>query len=1091
MEELGEINYENISLIFITLSLFIFDRFEGIAVQETTYLKEWCEECTKQYARLYCGFCIQLFCQKCYDLCHQPINEMSQHPHEQVDIFGKSMIRPIAEGDKSKVIIDNTFYLPEHEFEENDYKSKAKVDITKENSLSISKNYKASKDTTNIFNGDIFEVGERVLFMDPETNLEAYGRIVSELDMRHGEVAPTLIRGNESVLYYIVEKIDLLSSVGSIDKLLKVIAEKPPPPEYPLLYDVQYIPFRDNKLVAKELDKRIAAAKAVQELGPRKHLKDEVQNTRIGPETASTRFIEAMTGEHSGLTPPSTPRKSRINDLFFDPDELIPSSLHGKKSPSKVNISTNDFVESPASAISDLEPNGSPDNTIKTPNTHISYKSKSIQLPAMESSLKTTYLPSPRVSRDRLLINAISGLPSGVDTSKYSIQRAVKLFVFSDRELCKPEDRSKLLRSEKFQYIKNILERVFFKVFLELQRHHFRIWFNNMEYLKERQRFMLCRKIQCQLRIFLAKGRVSKLRDCKEEMIKSKWLAVHQQFCYCTKETPYSVTMDNKLFFETAADANRYAAFQRKMVMKVLKAVDLKRQGMLRLYLRHWRDSIDEFLENSLKFGHFQMEVIDNENDTQLLTSKEEQDRIIKLHIKLQCEGINSVGVDLDDYENVTTMPLLRDRYNVENTTIPPYHPSVGVSLPSLPELYTPKTAGERLSISDERRLDTLGFRGVTEGPTDHSCWIIPGRLAMGRIPYGMATKKGKSMAILNLLFAGLNSFCSLMEEEEENNLEKDLGINPIPTYFKSAIAGARMTITTAIHDAEAIIDENTEVIDNLPVFNERDPRYEKIKRERLRAQARIKLATESLIRTRKQLKNIPKENDASWFRQAFNMHNVPSIHEMNVILWNLEQRLSSGANIFMYSSDGHGRTGYICGLLLGRLYGLTYNEVLYRVQACHDCMKDEFGKKIHITCPQNPDQRESIKLILEFTNRVYKGSVFRTHTDPETFGDEIIRPARGTGKGINGPKADEPLVTRINKPVQFNFDLVRDTPKPPQSQKGRPPGDDGELSIHELYDTNNIGQAMDIIKQPKLVVLKQSKDASSIPSLRKRNKNR
>ena len=379
---------------------------------------------------------------------------MSQHPHEQLDVFGKSMVRPIAEGDKSNVVIDNSFYLPEYEFEENDYKSKAKVDITKENSLSISKNYKALKETNNIFNGDVFEVGERVLFMDPETNLEAYGRIVSELDMRHGEVAPTLIRGNGSVLYYIVEKIDLLSSVGSIDKLLKVIAEKPPPPEYPLLYDIQYIPFRDNKLVAKELDKRIAAAKAVQELGPRKHLKDEVQNTRIGPETASTRFIEAMAGEHSGLTPTSTPRKSRINDLFFDPDELIPSSPHSKISPTKVNNSTNVIVNSPASAISDLEPNRSPDNTIKTPSTHISYNA--IKLPEMESSLKTTYLQSPRVSRDRLLINAISGLPSGVDTAKYSIQRAVKLFVFSDRELCRPEDRSKLLRSEKFQYIKNI-----------------------------------------------------------------------------------------------------------------------------------------------------------------------------------------------------------------------------------------------------------------------------------------------------------------------------------------------------------------------------------------------------------------------------------------------------------------------------------------------------------------------------------------------------------------------------------------------------------------------------------------------------------
>lgn len=51
-----------------------------------------------------------------------------------------------------------------------------------------------------------------------------------------------------------------------------------------------------------------------------------------------------------------------------------------------------------------------------------------------------------------------------------------------------------------------------------------------------------------------------------------------------------------------------------------------------------------------------------------------------------------------------------------------------------------------------------------------------------------------------------------------------------------------------------------------------------------------------------------------------------------------LEERLRAGRNVFVFSRDGHGRTGLVGALLLGRLYGLTAREALERSQRVHDC---------------------------------------------------------------------------------------------------------------------------------------------------------
>ena len=96
-------------------------------------------------------------------------------------------------------------------------------------------------------------------------------------------------------------------------------------------------------------------------------------------------------------------------------------------------------------------------------------------------------------------------------------------------------------------------------------------------------------------------------------------------------------------------------------------------------------------------------------------------------------------------------------------------------------------------------------------------------------------------------------------------------------------------------------------------------------------------------------------------------------------ILWYLEDQLSKGTNIFLYCDNMHGRVGMIAGCLLGRLYGLTLTNTLYRIQACHDCAKSESylttTKNPPVNCPNKSIYRGLIADVLELSNRPFEGT--------------------------------------------------------------------------------------------------------------------
>jgi hypothetical protein len=86
-----------------------------------------------------------------------------------------------------------------------------------------------------------------------------------------------------------------------------------------------------------------------------------------------------------------------------------------------------------------------------------------------------------------------------------------------------------------------------------------------------------------------------------------------------------------------------------------------------------------------------------------------------------------------------------------------------------------------------------------------------------------------------------------------------------------------------------------------------------------------------------------------------------------------LVERYKRGENILIHCWGGHGRTGTICSILLGKLYPFTAEECLKRVQAVHDCRINPRGSR----APQTQGQIDQVIRLLE-----------QNHDEPEEYID-------------------------------------------------------------------------------------------------------
>ena len=287
----------------------------------------------------------------------------------------------------------------------------------------------------------------------------------------------------------------------------------------------------------------------------------------------------------------------------------------------------------------------------------------------------------------------------------------------------------------------------------------------------------------------------------------------------------------------------------------------------------------------------------------------------------------------------------------------------------------------------------------------------------MGRVPLGKANKMSSVDAISALVLAGISCFVSAMTEEEEDLIEQSLGLEACRNSIESAVVKARVAVIKILSENNHIIEEHSKIIERLPDVTKQSPSFEKVNRERLRSLARIRLANDAISRAQEQMKRLPK--DFQWLRVPMSPFDVPDASWLEEQLATLESKILDGATVYVYSHEGHGRCGVIAGCLLGRLYGLSANEALYRVQACHDCMHAELKRAQVVNCPQLPKQRDLVVEILNSTNRHFDGTIIRAVPDENGQPEAYLRAhVRGTPHGACSETTQKKLSTHIIGPL-------------------------------------------------------------------------
>lgn len=415
---------------------------------------------------------------------------------------------------------------------------------------------------------------------------------------------------------------------------------------------------------------------------------------------------------------------------------------------------------------------------------------------------------------------------------------------------------------------------------------------------------------------------------------------------------------------------------------------------------------------------------------------------------------------DERQYQNVSALSLGHARTTGPDsqTALPPYHPSLGISLPPALPVFLPQNAQQRLFATQETRLRYGAYKAHMQGPTDDSCWCIPGRVAMGGVPWGKASRRQSTPAITALMLQGVSTFVSLMEEDEEEALCEKLAIEPITVKMKKAAVGSKFSVDQIVAECGKQIEEYEMRLAALPVYAKSDPRFDDANRDKVRCLGRIKQAKQKAITARAQIDRFPKAFD--WIRIPLPAASAPTLNEMLPQLWELERRLGEGQNLFLYSREGHGRVGMVGAMLVGRLYGFKPLEALTRIQQSHDCMLSEEKRPVPLSCPQLPAQRSLVAQVVAHTNKPFQGVTWRSHSDPENLTDETHRPKPGVGQGMPithttslvMPEVVDPAASRQKQSIQFKIILEKDTKRPPPSPPGRTHAALPEPQLGDLY---------------------------------------
>ncbi|GFH24977.1 tyr_phosphatase_2 domain-containing protein, partial [Haematococcus lacustris] len=132
----------------------------------------------------------------------------------------------------------------------------------------------------------------------------------------------------------------------------------------------------------------------------------------------------------------------------------------------------------------------------------------------------------------------------------------------------------------------------------------------------------------------------------------------------------------------------------------------------------------------------------------------------------------------------------------------------------------------------------------------------------------------------------------------------------------------------------------------------------------RLRNRRSTSCTYPSSVRTRQQCNKVRAVTPSSGYQHAPCCHadgNVTTDSAMNRLAEDCIERVLRGEKLYIHCWGGHGRTGTLVAIMLGRLYNLPYTTALRYCQAFHDSRIYPQG----VRSPQTPVQRAQVRRLL------------------------------------------------------------------------------------------------------------------------------
>lgn len=462
-------------------------KFKGVLLEEDPLPDLICEECEKSKSVLKCEECDQVFCSYCFEICHvRPEMGAVLHPHEV-----NRAIRPIREGDRSRIIPDMSFKMPDYEYYEQE--------MVKHRNLTVPNSLAANGILSPVSNQPCMPLkyhrGDVLVYIDPVTNKEVYGRVESEWDLRNGNAAPSLIRGGEGALtHYVVRYL------GPVTPLVLCQLERDEDPttglsmnqsknkesrdanrlaklqSMPILEGVQSVQLRSERVLANRIDKRLNTMRYLRSHGPLNHLNPPIPKGFVG------------------------------DSLDEDDASLVPLGGNDEQKPTESEPPTG--IGGPRHSSSSSRVGA----TLSTSNV------KSTR-PLTLLELRTQALPAPVAAKRTLegvvaAYSLIAEVESSLSTNMHPydiskepplLERRQKIIILPESALAKPSDRVRLQELRRREDIRLILTKRFAMLFQDWVKYSFQLWVEwNREYTL-RLESIVAVKIQAQFRRWLCR----------------------------------------------------------------------------------------------------------------------------------------------------------------------------------------------------------------------------------------------------------------------------------------------------------------------------------------------------------------------------------------------------------------------------------------------------------------------------------------------------------------------------------------------------------------------------------------------------------